>query len=73
VAEAYKNLKNEKPTNPQFEFEGPFGRFWGVEDVPIPSIVEAIAECFRELGKRGYSEAQILEMVANPTERGRDV
>ena len=55
----------QQQSDPEFEFEGPMGKFWGPEEVPVPSLVAAIDECFRELARRGYSEAQLIEMVHN--------
>ena len=60
-------MSTKGPTNPGFEFEGPMGKFWDVKEVPIASLISAIAECLRELASRGLTEAEVLAEVAKGT------
>lgn len=48
---------------PGVEFEGPFGMFWSMEDVPFEAMTEGIAEIVQELFRRGYKEDVILEAI----------
>lgn len=57
-------LSRESKEEPlAFEFEGPFGRFWMVKDVPTESIVLAVAECLHELYRRGHSSDDVAAKV----------
>jgi hypothetical protein len=56
-------MSTAKEELPGMEFEGPMGHFWVMEEVPMPALIAAIAECLDELIKRGFSESQIMEMV----------
>ena len=48
---------------PGVEFEGPFGMFWSMKDVPFEAMCQGIAEIVQELLRRGYREEMILESV----------
>jgi len=45
------------------EFEGPLGFFWDIREVPLESLIKAMAEIILELKRRGYPEPLIMEMV----------
>ena len=47
------------------EFEGPFGMFWLMEEVPFEAMTKGIAEIVQELRRRGYQEEVILEAIRN--------
>ena len=53
----------EGQANPGFEFEGPMGHFWNLEEVPTASVVLAVAECLHELYRRGMSSDEAAEKV----------
>jgi hypothetical protein len=55
--------KNDQEEILGFEFEGPMGHFWIMPEVPTSSLAAAIEECLDELAERGYSEAEIVEMI----------
>ena len=50
---------------PGMEFEGPMGFFWEHGKVPMESLINAIAECWAELRRRGYPEQFIIAMIQN--------
>ena len=62
-------MERMKGTLPKVEFEGPLGFFWDVKEVPLESLIDAIAEIFLELRRRGYPEPLIQEMVKKEIEK----
>lgn len=51
---------------PNVEFEGPLGRFWPLNTVPMEAIIKAIKELIDELHHRGYKDQFIIEMLKKP-------
>jgi len=47
-------MNEENKVLPSVVFEGPFGRFWPLKEVPTEAIVKAIRELMDELHHRGY-------------------
>lgn len=52
---------------PKVEFEGPLGKFWPLNSVPIEAIIKGIKELLDELRQRGYKEEAIMEMLKQHT------
>ena len=55
--------KERKLGMPDVEFEGPMDMFWLMEEVPFEAMTKGIAEITKELLRRGFVEAVILEAV----------
>lgn len=47
---------------PAFEFEGPIGYFWLLDEVPIEAITDALVMLADQAERRGYSVEAVLQM-----------
>ena len=48
---------------PEVEFEGPFGKFYLMEEVSLEALTKGISVIILELTRRGYREDVILEAI----------